>query len=41
MEAGTRPGEILNLRIKHVTFDKHGAILQVDGKIGARTIRIQ
>ena len=40
MEAGTRPGEILNLRIKHVTFDKHGAILQVDGKTGARTIRI-
>jgi len=40
MEAGTRPGEILNLRIKHVLFDKHGAVLQVDGKTGARTIRI-
>jgi len=40
MEAGTRPGEILNLRIKHVTFDKHGAVLQVDGKTGARTVRI-
>ncbi len=40
MEAGTRPGEILNLKIKHVMFDKHGAVLQVDGKTGARTIRI-
>jgi len=40
MEAGTRPGEILNLRIKHVRFDEYGAILQVDGKTGARTIRI-
>lgn len=40
MEAGTRPGEILNLKIKHVKFDKHGCVLQVDGKTGARTIRI-
>ena len=40
MEAGTRPGEILNLKIKHVLFDKNGAVLQVDGKTGARTIRI-
>ena len=39
-EAGTRPGEILNLQIKHVKFDKHGAILHVDGKTGPRTVRL-
>ena len=39
-EAGTRPGEILNLQIKHVKFDKYGAILHVDGKTGARPIRL-
>lgn len=31
-ESGTRPGEILNLKIKHVKFDQYGAIIQVDGK---------
>ena len=40
LEAGTRPGEILNLQIKHVELDKIGAILKVDGKTGARTIRL-
>ena len=39
-EAGTRPGEILNLQIRHVKFDKYGAILHVDGKTGARPIRL-
>lgn len=39
-EAGTRPGEILNLLIKHVKFDKYGAILHVDGKTGPRTVRL-
>lgn len=39
-EAGTRPGEILNLQIKHVKFDKYGAVLHVDGKTGARPIRL-
>jgi len=39
-EGGTRPGEILNLQIKHVKFDKHGAVLHVDGKTGARTVRL-
>ena len=39
-EAGTRPGEILNLQIKHVKFDEYGAILHVDGKTGARPIRL-
>jgi len=39
-EAGTRPGEILSLQIKHVKFDKFGAIIAVDGKTGPRKIRI-
>ena len=39
-EGGTRPGEILNLQIKHVKFDEHGAKLHVDGKTGARTVRL-
>jgi integrase/recombinase XerD len=39
-EAGTRPGEILSLRIKHVKFDQIGAIIHVDGKTGARPIRL-
>jgi len=39
-DAGTRPGEILNLKIKHVVFDKYGPILKVDGKTGARPIRL-
>ena len=39
-EAGTRPGEILNLRIKHITFDKYGAVIHTDGKTGTRTIRL-
>lgn len=39
-EAGTRPGEMLGLLLKHVKFDKHGAILHVDGKTGTRTVRL-
>ncbi|MGH2639578.1 MAG: tyrosine-type recombinase/integrase, partial [Rhabdochlamydiaceae bacterium] len=39
-EAGTRPGEILSLKIKHVKFDQYGAFIYVDGKTGARPIRI-
>lgn len=39
-EAGTRPGELLSLRIKHVKFDSIGAVISVDGKTGARNIRI-
>lgn len=39
-DAATRPGEILNLKIKHVIFDKHGQKLKVDGKTGARPIRL-
>lgn len=40
LEAGTRPGEILSLQIKHVEFDNIGARIHVDGKTGARPIRL-
>ena len=33
-------GELLNLKIKHVTQDKYGYIIKVDGKTGQRPIRI-
>lgn len=39
-EAGTRPGEILNLQIKHVKFDNYGAVIHVEGKTGARPVRL-
>ena len=39
-EAGTRPMEILNLQIKHVKFDKYGAVIHVDGKTGPRPVRL-
>jgi len=39
-EAGTRPGELLNLKIKHVKFDDYGAIIKVDGKTGSRQVRL-
>jgi hypothetical protein len=39
-EAGTRPGEILSLKIKHVKFDEYGAVIHVDGKTGARPVRL-
>ena len=39
-EAGTRPGEILSLKIKHVKFDDKGAVIHVDGKTGPRPIRL-
>ena len=40
LEAGTRPGVILNLQIRHVKFDEYGAMLYVYGKTGARSIRL-
>jgi len=40
LEAGTRPGEILSLTLKNVKFDKYGAVFHVDGKTGARTVRL-
>ena len=40
MEAGTRVAELLTLQIKHVVLDEYGAMIAVDGKTGARKIRI-
>jgi len=39
-ESGCRIGEILSLKIKHVRFDEHGAVLIVNGKTGSRRVRI-
>ncbi|PJB98589.1 MAG: integrase, partial [Nitrosopumilales archaeon CG_4_9_14_0_8_um_filter_34_10] len=39
-ESGCRPGELLSLKVKHVKIDQYGAMLSVDGKTGARNIRI-
>lgn len=39
-ESGGRIGEIAGIRIKHVQFDRYGAVLTVDGKTGMRPISI-
>jgi integrase/recombinase XerD len=39
-ESGTRAGDILSLQIKHVSSDKYGMKIAVDGKTGARPIRL-
>ncbi len=39
-DAGGRTGEIGELKIKHVVFDKHGAVATVDGKTGMRRVRL-
>ena len=39
-ESGCRIGEILTLRIKHISFDEYGAKIVVNGKTGMRRIRI-
>jgi site-specific recombinase XerD len=39
-EAGTRAGELLSLKLKHVKFDQYGAFIYVDGKTGARPVRL-
>lgn len=39
-ESGCRIGEFLPLKIKHVTFDKNGAVIHVDGKTGKRRVRL-
>lgn len=37
---GARIGELLNLTRKDITFDEVGALLNLDGKTGKRTVRI-
>jgi integrase/recombinase XerD len=38
-ESGCRVGELTSLRIKHIQFDKYGAVLIVNGKTGMRRVR--
>ena len=39
-ESGCRIGELMSLRMKHISFDEYGAKIIVDGKTGMRRIRI-
>jgi integrase len=39
-ESGCRVGEIASRRIKHIQFDKYGAVVIVEGKTGMRRIRL-
>lgn len=39
-DSATRKGELLNINIGHVQFDKYGAVVIVDGKTGKRRIRL-
>jgi len=39
-DSGRRPGEILGLRVGDVEFDRLGAKLRVDGKVGVDIVRI-
>lgn len=39
-ETGARIGEIGSLQIKNVKIDQHGALLDIEGKTGKRTVRI-
>lgn len=39
-ESGCRAGELLNMRIKDIDFDRYGAKILVDGKTGERLIRL-
>lgn len=34
-ESGCRPGELLGMQYKHVSFDRYGAVIMVFGKTGA------
>ncbi|MEK6973738.1 MAG: site-specific integrase [Nanoarchaeota archaeon] len=39
-ESGCRIGELLTLRIKNVSFDEHGVLINVNGKTGSRKVRL-
>jgi len=39
-ELGLRVGELLSLRLKHVTFDDFGSQIMVNGKTGQRRVRL-
>ena len=40
LDGGIRPGELLTLRIKNVTQDKRGYVINVEGKTGIRSVRL-
>jgi integrase len=39
-ESGARIGEFLPLKIKHLSFDRHGALVYLSGKTGDRKVRL-
>ena len=39
-ESGARPGEVLTMKVRSVTFDEYGAVIVVRGKKGERRIRL-
>jgi integrase len=39
-ESGARPGEVLTMKIRSVSFDEYGAVIVVRGKKGERRIRL-
>ena len=39
-ESGARVGEFLSLKIKHIQFDKYGALIMLHGKTGMRRVRL-
>jgi len=39
-ESGARIGELLAIKIKHIEFDRFGALTMLDGKTGMRRIRL-
>jgi site-specific recombinase XerD len=39
-ESGSRAGELLNLKIGDVTFDEYGALIDLKGKTGERTVQV-
>jgi site-specific recombinase XerD len=39
-ESGCRVGELGSLRVKHLQFDKYGAVMIVNGKTGMRRVRL-
>jgi len=39
-ESGARPGEVLTMKLRSVSFDEYGAVIGVRGKKGERRIRL-
>jgi integrase/recombinase XerD len=40
-ESGARKGELLSVRLKHITFDEYGVVMNItEGKTGSRRIRL-